>query len=100
MQNRICHILNHSFPLFLSYRKGRIYFIWMISILVVLANILQPFGLINNHEFHKPLIVSGYIVVFFGSYALLYIILSYLRPRYYKPDTWTIKKELWVMLLY
>ncbi|MFA5046644.1 MAG: helix-turn-helix domain-containing protein [Paludibacter sp.] len=100
MQNRICLKLNRPFTLFLSYRKGRIYFIWMIFIEMVLANVLQPFGLINNHEFHKPLLVSVYILVFFGTYAGLYLILSYFFPQYYKRETWTVKKELLVLLLF
>jgi len=72
----------------------------MISILVLLANILQPFGLIDNHEFHKPLLVSVYILVFFGTYAWLYLILSYFFPQYYQRETWTVKKELLVLLLF
>ena len=100
MQNRICFILKRPFPLFLSYRKGRIYFIWMISILVILANILQPFGLIDNHEFHKPLVLGGYIFVFFMLYALQYSTFSFFLPRYYKPESWTLKKELQVLMIF
>jgi len=100
MQKLICEYLNRPFPLFLAHRKGRIYFIWMIGILASLAIVLQPFGLINNHEFHKPLLLTNYILVFFGIYALLYMILSYLCPRHYHPDTWTIKKEFRTLLYY
>lgn len=100
MQERIMNFLNRPFPLFLKYRKGWMYYCWMIVIFVVLANILQPFGLTNWHEFHKTLVLTNYIVVFFGIYALLFLILSYLRPHHYDPDTWTVKKEFRVLLLY
>jgi AraC-like DNA-binding protein len=100
MQKQICNYLNRPFPLFLALRKGRIYFIGMIFIMVVLANVLQPFGLINSHEFHKGLVLTDYIVVFFGMYALLYLILSSLRPHHYNTDTWTLGKEFQVLLLF
>ena len=92
--------MNRPFPLFLAHRKGRIYFIWMIVILALLANVLQPFGLINIHEFHKPLVLADYILVFYGTYALLYTVLSYFSPRHYHPDTWTIKKEFRALMFY
>ena len=98
MQERISSYMNRPFPLFLAHRKGRVYFSWMIFILAVLANVLQPFGLINSHEFHKPLVLADYILVFFGIYALLYTTLSYFRPHHYHPDTWTIKKEFCILL--
>ena len=100
MQSLIYRLLNRSFPLFLSCRKGWFYFAWLIFILIVLANALQPFGLINWHEFHKPLVLAGYIVVFLGVYGLLYMILSYFRADYYQPESWTIKKELQMLLFY
>lgn len=98
MHEQINKSLNRPYPLFLAHRKGRIYFLWMIFIFVLLVNILQPLGIINWHEFHKPLVLADYIVVFFGTYALLYMNLSYFRRDYYKPDTWTIKKEFLVLL--
>jgi AraC-like DNA-binding protein len=70
----------------------------MIFILALLTNVLQPFGLANNHEFHKPLVLFNYILVFYAIYALLYTTLSYFRPHHYHPDTWTIKKEFNVLL--
>lgn len=100
MQKQTCKYLTRPFPLFLAHRKGRIYFILMISVLMVLANVLQPFGLINCHDFHKGLVLSDYILVFFGMYVLLYIILSYFRRHHYHPDTWTLGKEFQVLLIF
>lgn len=100
MQKQICNYLNRPFPLFLAHRKGRIYFILMTFILAVLVNVLQPFGLINCHEFHKGLVLTDYIMMFFGIYALLYVILSYFRRQHYEPDTWTLRKEFQVLLLF
>ncbi|HZK69068.1 MAG TPA: helix-turn-helix domain-containing protein [Paludibacter sp.] len=100
MRNKICNFLNRPFPLFLSYRKGRYYFIWMIFVLVVLANLMQPLGLYNMYNFHKPLVLANYIILFYGVYALLYMILSYFRSDYYKANTWTIKKEFQTLLFY
>jgi AraC-like DNA-binding protein len=45
-------------------------------------------------------VLAGYIVVFLGVYGLLYMILSYFRADYYQPDSWTIKKELQMLLFY
>jgi AraC-like DNA-binding protein len=100
MQKQTCKHLNCPFPLFLAHRKGRMYFIWMIFILVVLCNILQPFGLSNIHEFHKGMVLTDYIFLFFGVYALLYMMLSYFRGNHYNPDTWTLRKELQVLSLF
>lgn len=98
MQKQICNFLNRPYPLFLSCRKGCIYYVWLVLILVVLGNILQPFGLVNWHEFHKPLIMDFYVILFFGMYVLLYLILSYFRLDHYHPDKWTIRKELQALL--
>ena len=100
MQEKLVHYLNRPFPLFMAHRRGRVYYVWMIAVLAFLANMLQPFGLINCREFHKVLVLTNYIVQFFGIYALLYLILSYFRPCHYHPDTWTLRKELQVLLLF
>jgi len=100
MQKRIYHLLDRPYPAFLSSRRGMIYFIWMILIQIALANITQPFGLINFHEFHKPLVVGDYILVFYSLYALQYMILSYFHPNYYHPDTWTLKKEFITLMIF
>lgn len=100
MQNRICNVLNRPFPLFLSCRKGCIYYIWLIFIMMIIANILQPLELINWHELHKTLIMDFYVILFFGMYVLLYLVLSYVRLYHYHPDRWTIKKELQVLMFY
>lgn len=100
MHERINHFLNRPFPLFLAQRKGRFYFCWLIIIFVLLANILQPFGLDNHHEFHKALVLSNYILVFFGMYAVLYMILSFFDGHFFSSDSWTIRKELRMLLFY
>ena len=100
MHEKLLNYLNRPFPLFLAHRKGRIYFLLMIFIVAGLVNVLQPFGLINCNEFHKVLVLTNYIVLFFGIYALLYLILSCVRPCHYHPDTWTLRKELQVLLLF
>ena len=100
MQKQLKNFLNLPFPVFFAFRKGRIYFIWMILIFILLANILQPFGLTNNHEFHKPLVLSNYIILFFVMYALVYMMLSYFRPAYYDANTWTVRKELSVFFVF
>lgn len=100
MQNRICNVLNRPYPLFLACRKGCIYYIWLIIIMMIIANIVQPFGLYNWDEFYKSLVISTYIGIFFGMYVLLYSTLSYFRPEYYQPDAWTIKKECHTLLLF
>lgn len=100
MQNQIHNFLNCPFPLFLALRKGRIYFIGMIFVLVALANILHAVGLAHIREMQTTLVLSNYIVVFFGMYALLYILLSILRPHHYNTDSWTLGKEFRILLLF
>jgi AraC-like DNA-binding protein len=99
MQEQINHMLNRPFTVFLACRKGRIYFTWMILIFLFLANFIQRFGLTTtSHEYHKPLIISNYIVLFFVMYALVYMMLSYFRPDYYK--IWTIRKEFCILFFF
>ena len=100
MQKRICNVLNRPYPSFLACRKGSIYYSWLIIIMMIIANIVQPFGLHNWDEFYKSLVIITYTGLFFGMYALLYCTLSYFRPEYYQPDTWTVKKECRTLLLF
>jgi len=100
MQHQINHILNRPFPLFLNSRKGRCYFIWLIFFVIVVANMVQPLGFINSCEFHKSLLLKCYIFLFFFAYALQYLILSYFRPNYYNPETWSVKKELGALMIF
>lgn len=101
MTNHIHNFLNRPFPLFLVSHKGRVYFIWLTIILLLLANIVHPFGFVNSlDELHKPLVVTGYIVLFFGLYVLCHWGFSSFHHDHYTPDTWTVKKELNVLLFY
>jgi len=100
MQKRIHHSLNRPFPLFLKNRKGRCYFIWLITFCIILANLTKPLGFINSPELHKSLLLDCYLFLFFFTYALLYIVLSYFCPEYYKSHTWTVRKELCTLSIY
>jgi len=100
MQERINNFLKRPFPLFLLNGKGRVYYFRMIVIFVVLANIIKPFGFINSKEYHKSLVLSVYIGMFFGLYILVHQLFSYLRPHYYNLDKWTIKKEFHVLMYF
>jgi len=99
MQNRIHYILNRPFTLFLKNRKGQCYFIWLIFLVVLLANMtkLQVFS--NSRELHKSLLMDCYIFLFFFVYVLLYLVFSYFRPNYYNPDIWTVRKELRALMI-
>ena len=100
MQEKVKKFLNRPFPLFLSYPWGKIYYVLMIFLFILLVNVLQPFGLSNWHEFHKGLVLSGYIVVCFGIYALVHLILYCLRSHHFCRENWTLKKEFHVLILY
>jgi len=100
MHEKLKNYLSRPFPLFLSYRQGVVYFIVMILIFALLANILQPFGINNWHECHKGLILTGYVVLYFAIYPLLYLILSHFLPNHYKADNWTLEKEFRHLLIY
>ena len=100
MLKQICNVLNRPYPSFLACRKGSIYYSWLIIIMMIIANIVQPFGLHNWDEFYKSLVINTYVGLFFGMYALQYSTLSYFLPEYYQPDAWTIKKECCTLLLF
>jgi hypothetical protein len=100
MQERINTYLNRPFLLFLSYRLGRIYFIVLIIIFAFFLNVFQPFGLTNWHAFHKSLFLSGYSLVYIGTYGVVYIVYSLLRPAYFRRESWTIRKELHILSIY
>jgi len=100
MQERIKNYLNRPFLLFLSYRPGRIYFIGLIILFAFFLNVFQPFGLTNWHAFHKSLFLSGYSLVYIGTYAVVYIVYSLLRPAYFRRESWTIGRELHILSIY
>ncbi len=100
MQKRFKHFLNRPFPLFLWNDKGRNYYYWMIFFFVVLANITKPFGFVNWLEYHRSLVLTIFICLFFGMYALLHHLLKIIHPRNYDKDTWTLKKEFMVLMFF
>ena len=100
MQKRLQNYLHQPFPLFLQYRRGRIYFVLLIPTLALLLNVLQPFGLVNWHAQHKSLFLSGYGVLLTGTYTLIYLVYSQLHPAYFDSSTWTIGKELRILSIY
>jgi hypothetical protein len=100
MQGRINNYLNQPFPLFLSYRQGRIYFIVLIIILAFFLNVFQPFGLTNWHAFHKSLFLSAYSLVYVSPYAFIYLVYSWLCPAYFRRKSWTIRRELHILSIY
>lgn len=100
MHEQINNYLNRSFPLFLSYRQGRIYFIGLIIILAFFLNVFQPFGLVNWHAPHKSLFLNGYSLTYIGTYGVIYFIYSWLRPDYFHRKSWTIRRELHILSLY
>lgn len=100
MQHRINQFLNRPFPIFFSNSKGTLYYFGMILIFVVLVNITEPFGIINWHEYHKSLIITFYIGLFFGVYALVHLLFSFLCPRNYNTFTWKIKNECRILLFF
>ena len=98
MQKRINNHLNRPFPLFLLQANGRIYYFRMIVFFILLANIILALGFIIWNEYHKYLVLSVYIGLFFGLYILTHRFLKSLLPRYFNPEQWTIRKECSVFL--
>jgi AraC-like DNA-binding protein len=102
MQKRIKHFLNRPFSPFLTYKKGRNYYFRMV-VIIALLTIIKPVEFINwheYHEYHQSLISAYYIFLFFGMYALLHYMLKFIFPRYYDTDTWTLKKQFQVLLVF
>ena len=100
MQERINNILNRPIPLFLAYPKGRNYFKWLMVILALWVNIYQPFGLTAWNEYHKVLVLSFYCVVYCQTYKFIHIIYSYFNPPFFKPEHWSVRKQLQMLLIY
>jgi len=100
MRKRIKNYLNEPFTLFLSYPVGQLYFSLTILVLAALINLSQPFGLNNWNETHKWLVISGYLIIYAGTYRFIYLIGSQFYPRYYCPHSWTRLKELQVLKFY
>jgi len=98
MRKRIHHILNRKYPLFLLHVKGRIYYYRMIVFFILLINITLDLGFIKWDEYHKNIVLSVYIGLFFGLYVLTHRFLMYLRPRYFNPQQWTVRRECSVLL--
>jgi AraC-like DNA-binding protein len=100
MQERINHFLNHQFPIFQWTEKGRFYYFIMILFFVGLANVTQPFGIVNWVEYHRSLVLTCYIFLFFGMYPMLHYVLRSLKSRYFSARIWTRKKEFRVFLFF
>ncbi len=100
MQERINHFLNHQFPIFQWTEKGRFYYFIMILIFVGFANVTQPFGFVNWVEYHRSLVLTCYIFLFFGMYPMLHYLLRSLNRRYFSARIWTRKKEFRVFLFF
>ena len=100
MQERINRFLNHQFPIFQWTEKGRFYYFIMILFFVGLANVTQPFGIVNWVEYHRSLVLTCYIFLFFGMYPLLHYVLRSLKSRYFSTRIWTRKKEFRIFLFF
>ncbi|MEI6555785.1 MAG: LytTR family DNA-binding domain-containing protein [Paludibacter sp.] len=100
MQERINNILNRPIPLFLAYPQGRNYFKWLMVVLALWVNIYQPFGLTTWNEYHKVLVLSFYCIVYCQSYKYIHIIYNYFNPAFFKPELWTIGKQLQILIMY
>ena len=100
MQERINRFLNHQFPIFLWTEKGKFYYFIMTLIFVGFANVTQPFGIVNWVEYHRSLVLTCYIFLFFGMYSMLHYLLRSHIPRYFSTRIWTRKKEFRVFLFF
>src|SRR5665647_2160555 len=98
MFQKTTNYLHTPFPLFLSEKKGWNFLIRMVLIFAVLINILQPYGLTDWHDYHKWMILPGYGLIYVSVYAFNYKVFSYLFPKVYQPESWTIGKEFIILL--
>ena len=100
MRERIINTLNRPSTLFLSYPKGKIYFIDLIIVFAIFLNVFQPFDINNWQALHKHLFLSGYSVVYIGTYGVIYFVYSWFRPAYFRRESWTIGKDLHILSIY
>ena len=100
MQARINHFLNRRFPYFLWNEKGIFYYFIMTVIFAGLANVTKPFGFGNWNEYHRSMVLTNFIFLFFGMYPVVHFILKFIRPVSYNRNIWTRKKELQVLLFF
>ncbi len=100
MRERIINSLNRPSTLFLSYRKGRIYFLDLIIVFAIFLNVFEPFGISSWQALHKHLFLSGYSVIYIGTYGVIYFVYSWFRPAYFRRESWTIGKDLHILSIY
>ena len=100
MKERITNYLNRPFPLFFKSLRGYIYFSYLLLIMAFGVNFYQPFGLANWNEYHKGLVLTAYCFVFSITYACTHLVYSIFYPDIYKPEHWTVGRELRIVLIY
>ncbi len=90
--------LNKPFP-FIEKKIHRIIIslIFSISIFAFLL-IFQPFGL-DDIQFYKPIFISGFFFITLIVLLIRFFIAPIFFPKFFEPDSWTVKKNLFSILL-
>jgi hypothetical protein len=83
--------INSPYPHLLDEWQTAVYTSLFIALFIV---IFQPFGLQKTQLEYKEIIFAGYGLVTFVVTLLTSWLRSFLFPRFFREDTWTIKKEL------
>jgi len=94
MQEKIKKYLDRPFHLLAAEKYSWYYILGGALIIIVLINLLQPFGLYEWRHPAKLLILSGFGWIFALITAFLFIILPRILPHSFNVVNWTIKKEI------
>jgi len=94
MQEKIKKYLDRPFHLFVAEKYSWYYILGGTLLIIVLINLLQPFGFYDWHHPAKLLILSGFGCVFALLSAFQFILLPQISPTKFNEATWTVRKEL------
>jgi len=99
MQEKIKKYLDRPFHLLAAEKYCWFYILGVALIIIVLINLLQPFGLYEWRHPAKLLILSGFGWTFAVLTAFLFIAMPQILPAKYNAANWTLGMELRSLLI-
>ena len=94
LHNKLTAFLNRPSHLLVSEKKGWFYILSIGIIIPLLLKAQQPYGIYCWQHPYKNYLLCGYGLTFLVSYILIYGVMRYVFPRYFKSETWTLGKDM------
>ena len=86
-------ILSHPYPLLFAEKHGWAFILAIGTVIALLINLQQPFGLHTWEHPYKWLILSGFGWINAAVSIVILLILTNLFPTFFGADNWTVGKE-------